>query len=156
MVDNELKTFVLLKYEILTSDSDTWKRCEDTYPESVKSNWAWRCAAEVEHLANGYPEAEEFIRIAKLYRDGKATMEELEKAWNKVQYAVDAAYYYEAAAAAYYAADAVYYYASSAARGVDAAYHCDATVAEQEEKWKLYISWLIEELCAYEKLVIID
>jgi len=172
-MDDDIKTFILLKYEILTSNSDTWKRCEATYPDSVKSKWAWRCASDVEHHAKGYPEAEKCIRIAKLYRDGKATMEELKKAWNKVPYTVRSASYYTAttakaayaayrAATAYYAASAAYaYYAASAAYAHAAYYASDATAyhavdsayyagSAKEEKWNLYIGWLIEELCEYE------
>ena len=80
MINSDIKTFVLLKYKILTSDSSTWHLC-DTYPESVRKSWAWRCASDVEDLAKGHKKAEECIRIAKLYRDGLATEEELDKAW---------------------------------------------------------------------------
>jgi len=146
MDDNDIKTFVLLKYEILTSDSDTWNRCEATYPDSVKQKWAWRCAADVEHLATKghHPEAEECIRIAKLYRDGKATIKELDKAWLDVPL-FGAAYYATCAACAAYNAAKAAYAASSA----DAAFATTSTF-EREEKWKLYIGWLIEELCEYE------
>jgi len=140
IMSDDIKAFVLLKYEILTSDRSTWPSCEATYPVSVKSKWAWRCAADVEHLATGHPEAEECIRIAKLYRDGKATMEKLDKAWNKVPYsAVASASYYTAATASYYAATS-----TTGARAVRAA------ISNREERWKLYIGWLIEELCEYE------
>jgi len=139
-MDDELKTFVLLKYEILTSDSDTWKRCEAKYPASVKQKWAWRCVDDIEHLAKGHPEAEECIRISKLCRDGKATMEELDKAWDDVPWSPATAYHATTtavAAATYHAANpyafATYYAA-----------------AEREEKWAMYIEWLIEELCEYE------
>jgi len=151
-MDDENEVFVLLKYEILTSDTSTWKRCEATYPASVKKKWAWRCASDVEHLTKGYPEAEECIRIAKLYRDGAATIKELSKAWREVPCA-DAAYH--AAFAAYYASAAAYY-AGYHAAGVDlaaaSAYYAAAIDTEREEKWDLYIEWLIEELCEYEQL----
>jgi len=147
---NDIETFVILKYEILTSNSDTWKRCESTYPAEVKSKWAWRCAADVEHLAKGYPEAEECIRIAKLCRDGKATMEELDKAWQEVPYSAytNSAYY---AADGKQAARAAFYAALAAA---NASYHSgdnvDISCAVQKEKWNLYGDWLVEELCEYE------
>jgi len=146
--NNELKTFVLLKYEILTSDSDTWERCESTYPVSVKSKWAVRCAADTEHLAKGHSKAEECIRITKLYRNGAATLEELNKLWN------DLSLYNSTDVVAYHAAYAYYYainhaghthYAGAAYNAASAAFS-----AMQEEKWKLYIGWLIEELCEYE------
>jgi len=158
---NEIETFVRLKYEILTPNSDTWERCEATYPASVKSKWAWRCATDVEHLAEGYPEAEKCIAVAKLYRDGKATMKELKKAWNKVldsdAFGGDASSY-----AAYYASVATYRAAavhagdasdagSYAAYRAAAAHDHAAAISNREEKWKLYIEWLIEELCEYEQ-----
>jgi hypothetical protein len=138
---NEIQSFVLLKYEILTSNSDTWHLC-DTYPAEVRSRWAWRCAGDVEHLAKGYPKAEECIRVCKLYRDGLATKEELDKAW----YATNAdaaayAYAYAAAAHAYYAYHACLAYAYASTNNI---------TYTKEEKWKLYISWLIEELCKWE------
>jgi len=125
IIVDDVKTFVLLKYEILTSDRNTWHLC-DTYPEEVRSKWAWRCANDVEHLAKGNKRAEECIRVAKLYRDGLATRKELDKAWN-------AAYYYSSA--------------STASSAYHAAY---ASTASRKEKWNLYIGWLIEELCNYE------
>ena len=140
MITNNIKSFVLLKYEIITSDSDTWDLCEK-YPAEVKSRWAWRCAEDVEHLAKGYPKAEECIRIAKLYRDGLATKEELDRAWNDssaITYATTAYYAGNAASAAASAAAYAAYYA---------AYHA---TAKREEKWKLYIGWLIQELCEWE------
>jgi len=127
--DNDIETFVRLKYEILTSapDSDTWKRCCDTYPASVKSKWAWRCAADVEHLAGGHPKAEKCIRIAKLYREdgAKATLEKLKKAWREVPYSADYAGAYHAAAA--YSATAADY----AATYEDDLLHCrEFTIAD--------------------------
>jgi len=138
---DDIKTFVLLKYEILTSDSNTWHLC-DTYPEEVRTKWAWRCANDVEHLAKGNKRAEECIRISKLYRDGLATKEELNKAW-------DAAHATAAAANAM----AVVRAADCAASAANAAYYAAAAAATaaRKEKWNLYIEWLIEELCNYEK-----
>ena len=168
MNNPDIKSFVLLKYEILTSNSSTWDLCE-TYPPEVRSKWAWRCAADVEHLAKGHKEAEECIRVAKLYRDGLATKEELNKAWNAVPYAANGAgaYAVRGAASAHsatyrgsaysaYATHAYYAatYAASGANSAHAAYYATYYAAyyagQRDEKWKLYISWLIEELCEYE------
>ena len=142
---NDIETFIRLKYEIITSDQNTWSRL-DRYPESVKKNWAWRCAADVEHLAKGHPAAEECICVAKQYRDGLATRKELDKAWQAVPFSNtnDARI---AARAAYYAAN-TYFYAAGAAKAAANTYYFDAS--KQEEKWELYINWLIEELCEYE------
>ena len=151
IVNTDTKTFVLLKYKILTSDDSTWHLCE-TYPESVRKAWAWRCAEDVEHFAKGYSGAEEFIRIAKLYRDGLATQKELDKAWHEVPYPTSA----------YHAANAAYaqsaYYAAAANHAAYAAYRAGNCYPHNqgEEKWKLYISWLIEELCEYESSLMID
>jgi len=147
---DDIKTFVLLKYEILTSDSNTWHLC-GTYPDEVRSKWAWRCAADVEHLANGNNGAMECIRVAKLYRDGLATKDELKQAW----YSADAANY----PAAYYAYTAAYsatqsYYAVTADEAASATEAANVNAGyghKAEEKWNLYIEWLIEELCGYEK-----
>ena len=125
---NDIKSFVLLKYEIITEDENTWHLC-DTYPPEIVKKWAWRCADDVAHIAKGYKEAEECIRIAKLYSDGLATKEELDNAYN-------AAY---AATAAYYAARAAKYAAHNA-----------AYTDEYSVSMKKYIDWLIEELCKHE------
>ena len=139
---NNIKTFVLLKYEIITEDENTWHLC-DTYPLEVKKKWAWRCADDVAHLAKGYKEAEECIRVAKLYSGGLATKEELDNAYN-------AAYH-----AAYHAA----YYATRAAYAAHYAAHCAARAAycavvatgnTNPVLMKKYIDWLIEELCKHE------
>ena len=142
----DIKSFVLLKYEMITSDSNTWSRLEK-YPESVKSKWAWRCAEDVEHHAEGYPEAEECIRVCKLHRDGKATEDELDVACQPFPLG-DA---FTAVMAARSTALAAY----ATRRGLAAYAAYAATKAapvgiNEEEKWKLYISWLIEELCDYE------
>jgi len=144
-MNNELKTFVLLKYEILTSDTSTWERCEATYPVSVKSKWAWRCAADVEHLAKGHhTKQEECIRIAKLYRGGgKATIEELNKAWREFPHSAGGRR--RAAVAAYYAVAITAYHATTITTTTASA------IINREEKWAMYIGWLIEELCEYEK-----
>jgi len=137
---NDIKTFVLLKYEILTRDNSTWHLC-DTYPDEVNKKWAWRCAGDVEHLAKGHKEAKECIRVAKLYRDGLATREELDKACL-------AAYTTPGGMAAYYAAStASAYHAAIAGAAYSAA---SAAYSYKGEKWNLYIEWLIEELCEYE------
>ena len=137
----DIKSFVLLKYSILTSDSSTWHLC-DTYPAEVTKAWAWRCAEDVEHLATT-KESKEVYRVARLYRDGLATKAELNEAYSAAVTAPAAAF--SGNIAAYYAYHAAYHAAYYAAY---AAYH-DVTEAT-EEKWKLYISWLVEELCKWE------
>jgi len=153
IVDTDIKTFVALKYSILTSDESTWHLC-DTYPAEVRKSWAWRCAEDVEHLATT-KESKEMYRVARLYRDGLATKEELNNAYYAYYANIDAATANYAAYAAYYAANAAYHAAYAAAAHTAYAYACAAyyatTATAKEEKWKLYISWLVEELCKYEE-----
>ena len=149
IVDTDIKTFVALKYSILTSDESTWHLC-DTYPAEVTKSWAWRCAEDVEHLATT-KESKEVYRVARLYRDGLATEEEFDKAYTATASPTATAAYAAANAATYatYAATYDATYATCAAYyAAYAAYH-DVTEAT-EEKWKLYISWLVEELCKWE------
>jgi len=147
----EIETFVRLKYEILTADISTWKKCEATYPAEVKSKWAWRCAADVEDLAGRRFDARECIRISKLYRDGEATLEELREVFNNVdQYEQDdESYPYSAAEASFNAAIGDIYSTADSACYAHWSNECwtDGTLKEQ---WNIYLGWLIEELCEYE------
>ena len=133
---NDIKSFVLLKYPMITSNSDTWDRAEK-YPESVNKRWALRCARDVEHL-DVTSKSKRCNDLTERYINGEIeVLEELKKAADAAHYA-DAAAYAASAYAAYHAAYSAYY---------AAAYY---SAANQEEKWKLYIDWLIEELCEYE------
>src|ERR1035437_1053681 len=78
------KTFNALRYELPMLPVEFTREARtkvdslcDTYPESVVTNWKWRCAGDVEHLADGHPEAMKCITVAKKYRDGLATKEEV-------------------------------------------------------------------------------
>ena len=154
---NDIKSFVLLKYQILTSNASTWILCK-TYPLEVRKNWAWRCAEDVEHLARA-KEAKEVYRVARLYRDGKATGKELTTVHTACIASISTANHavYGSIYAADYAANA----ANAAINAVYAVrYAVDATTYATTEyndvyatKWKLYISWLIEELCKYESTI---
>lgn len=139
-MQSDIKAFVLLKYKILTSDPDTWELC-NTYPLEVKNKWAWRCAESVEHFAERYKSAEKLIRVSKSYRDGLATRAELENANICISHNHTA--YSYAATSCYYAAISLHYSSVNVAAAV-------AGKATRDEKWKLYIEWLIEELCEYE------
>ena len=152
---NDIESFVLLKYKILTHDASTWVLCE-TYPLEVRKNWAWRCAEDVEHLATT-KETKEVYRVARLYCDGKATGKELADAVDTLYTVANAS-----TNAAYYVAYAGIYAAVSNAAAINAAYAADdaANAADYAArgittyvtKWNLYINWLIEELCKYEGL----
>jgi hypothetical protein len=147
---NDIKTFVLLKYEIITADSNTWHLC-DTYPAEIKSKWGWRIADDVEHFAKGYPAAEECIRVAKAYRDGVATQDELNMAWSHTKQTNTGAHCNAAytATAERHGGPVVAYWAARISYQMRGGTYAEYEAVRQE-KWKLYISWLIEELCEYE------
>jgi hypothetical protein len=157
---NDIKTLVLLKYQILTEDYSTWRLCE-TYPEIVRLKWALRCARDVEHIANKYPAVKRCNDTLEMYINGKASKEEVEKA--AAAAAVHAVALHAVGIAAYAA-----YAAANAAVAAKAAYAADAANASyavsnaaaaggrmfsggMAAKWKQYIDWLIEELCEYER-----
>jgi len=169
----DIETFVALKYQIITDDQNTWFLCE-TYPLPVVSTWAWKCAASVEHLAKGYIEAEKCIEVAKKYRDGLATREELYLAEHAAYQAgrlglMATRAPYRAGSAAAYAAfcvdrhDCMPDCIPAAARSAANAYahyisvtdksatYADIHFSTYATRWKLYTSWLIEELCNWEK-----
>ena len=137
---NDIKSFVLLKYEMITSNSDTWDRAEK-YPESVNKRWALRCARDVEHL-DVTSKSKRCNDLTERYINGEIeVLKELKEA------AADATAYY---ATAYYAAYDAAYTAYSAYTAYAYTYTAYYSAADREEKWKLYISWLIEELCDWE------
>jgi hypothetical protein len=92
MVDLKDQTFIALKYQLPTADNfqrTNLSKCQElleTYPKEVVSNWSWRCAEDVEIYATT-PESKEVYRIGRLHRAGKATKEELDKAWKAAYYA---------------------------------------------------------------------
>jgi len=172
---DDIKAFVLMKYEI-PNDSSEWESCAAKFPEEVKSKWAWRCVEAIEHFTEvefesevRWPEAIECIRISKLYRDGKATMGELDKAWNKVrdeydnylschtqyfvaQMAVDAALgeYYDVGDTG----TSCYAISDEDIRTIKSDMEFDFELGvRQEEYWEVYIEWLTEELCEYEQSI---
>jgi len=152
---NEIETFVRLKYELPSEDLSPSHINNHTvvasYPKEVKQKWAWRMAEEAECFHCGNPKIVECIKIAKLYRDGKATMKKLDKAWDDAQRT-----YGDTAAYAYYLAaqhNITYYYASMTAEAaLNAHGHNTTDRWGVYPEWKMYIGWLIEELCEYEQL----
>jgi hypothetical protein len=146
-VQNDIKSFVLLKYEILSSNSGTWDLCK-TYPIEVQRKWAWRCVEDAEYLVIGYPKSQECIRLAKAYRDGTATKEELDEAYDMAMQDSNIGFWI--ANSSYHAAHVSLAYHSNSAHGVCSVHYATIGVDYPEEKWKLYIDWLIEELCEWE------
>jgi hypothetical protein len=128
----EIELFVRLKYEIPIRFDLSSHSFFDAYPAEVNKKWAWRCVTDAEYLASGYPEAEECIRLAKAYRDGLATKDELAKAWLITSN--------PGALSAYYTAIGDYGSGANFAAGN----------RDPENLWKLYIKWLIEELYEWE------
>lgn len=146
---NDIKSFVMIKYKIITSDTTTWDIC-DTYPDSVKINWAWRCAYDAEHLVIKLGDLT-LVDIAKKYKDGFATHGELMHARD-----YKTTGYNHAAYAFFYAAicleSSTDNYTVCAVSNAAHALSGDPGFANDkfEEKFDQYIKWLIEELCEYE------
>jgi len=163
---DDIKTFVALKYQIITNKPDTWNLCE-TYPLEVISAWAWRCAGDVEHFAKGYVDSEYCIEVAKSYRDGLIGSTALRNAAIE-NGTTDNVRAYNAAEAATYAAYTAPHRRKSPVAPLDvytsmalgwrapAAYAATAAHAaslahdDTDDKWQLYVGWLIEELCKWE------
>ena len=90
-MDTNIKSFVLLKYEILSNDSNTWHLCEK-YPDSVNKKWALRCARDVEHL-DKTGKSKRCNDLNERYQAGEIeVLEELKKAADAAHYADAAAY----------------------------------------------------------------
>jgi hypothetical protein len=138
-MNNEIKTFITLKYQILTQNTETWYLSE-TYPKQAIINWAWRCAADVEYLARDR-KSRECIRVAKLFRKGEATKEELTDRWQQTSDQPALAHFY-------------IYYTENNYTCVDAVDFASASKENsgfvREDVWDQYIEWLIEELYKYE------
>jgi len=136
---SEIKNFVRLKYEIPTPDSESikWDECLNTYPDDVKKKWAWRCGRDIADFADKNLKSQERIRDAKSsYYIEATTMDELDKAWSKAQ---PLSGFY----AAGYIAETKFY--------DDYQFNWDLYNSIREEKWKLYVKWLVEELDAHRR-----
>ena len=146
-MNTDIKSFVLLKYPMITSDKSTWDRLK-TYPESVKKKWILRCARDVEHL-DKTGKSKRCNDLNERYINGEIeVLVELKKAANDARTAYSA----YSAYSAYTAYGSAYSAAVADATAYNAAYYAAYHAANnREEKWKLYIDWLIEELCEYEE-----
>lgn len=142
-MDNSTKSFVLIKYEILTSNDNSWYLCK-TYPKEALTKWCRRCTEDVEHFAIGVSQAEKFISIVKKYYSGFVTDNEVYHARENCLYSLPTAAF--ATVNSFYSSidSNCYspYYAAVA--------HYYGNNIGPDEKWKQYINWLIEELCEYE------
>ena len=133
--NNDIKSFIALKYQILTEDESTWYLCE-TYPKIVRLKWALRCSRDVEHLAKEYPSVKKCNDLTQKYINAgmpESMHGDLDKSRRETSYVA----YTATAKAANHTINAAYYAADSAA-------YANTT------KWKQYIDWLVEELCDYE------
>jgi hypothetical protein len=152
-MSTDLKSFVRLKYQILTKDKSTWYLCE-TYPKIVRIKWALRCARDVEHLTNKHPKVKACNDLLQVYIDKGMPEEmhvELKVAADAAAFAAAFAATYATFAAAFAATYATYAAAINAATYATFAAAFAASIhAAQAVKWKQYIEWLIEELCEYE------
>jgi hypothetical protein len=140
--------YVKLKYNIITRDISTWDLCK-TYPIEVLKKWAWRCANDVEHLADSNSAAKETIALAKLYKNGLISKDRLNgsmSATNKTltthnANAINAAY-----AAVYAAKCSVHTYCAAPY----SAYYASTHAPTHTVKFTMFIQWLIEELVIWE------
>lgn len=150
----DIETFIRLKYKI-PEDYDQLHNAFDIYPAKVLYKLAERCAINVEHVAAGYSEAENCIHISKLYKNGNATKDELEAAVSAVakakwsnDYKIEHPDCTESELYnANYAAFSWYNLTDRPLMVV----HCAIMI--DTENWGLYIKWLIEELCEWEKIM---
>jgi hypothetical protein len=143
MVDLDIKSFIHLKYQIITEDRSTWYLCE-TYPKIVCMKWALRCARDVEHCASKYPRVKACNDLLQEYINNGMPKEMHDRLREVTSATV--------AGATTYAAYASYYAASpaTAAYAVANAARYTASIIALAAKWSQYIEWLIEELCEYE------
>jgi hypothetical protein len=136
-----------MNFQLPTADNfqrTNLSKCQElleTYPKEVVSTWAWRCAEDAEHLATT-PESKEVYRIARLYLAGKATREELDMAWSATYYATKSAAYHAAPYHAAFACRAAIY----ATVSYRSAFYASYASEDEDIKWALYRTWLIEEL----------
>jgi len=133
-MNNELKTFVQLKYEILSlSDRKTWHLVE-SYPAEVCKRWAWRCAADLKSTAQRDPVADKVIQIANLYQEKKATIKEMDETW-----------------VAWYTAYSRYAMYTQNTFCVNYAHDTISSHNNfHQERYKIHTEYLIKELCRYE------
>jgi hypothetical protein len=146
IMQSDIKAFVLLKYKILTSDPDTWELC-NTYPPEVRSKWIWRCIIDLEFLVDEYSSAKNCIAVAKKHRDGLATQEEFNIAYKDAIDPYSVKRVRRICGAVNYA---LFSDAENAIRSLYKIHYTKCGKIPQPLKWKLYIEWLIEELCEYE------
>jgi len=114
------------KYEILTDDVMTWKKCEATYPLSVKQKWVERIVADLVTIKKPYSDVK---RCCEIVNDCRNKLKVNDPLVRDIPYSARAAYY------------------------ASGAFIVSSLSNECEDKWNLYISWLIEELIAYEALL---
>jgi len=157
---DDIKTFVALKYQIITAESRNPLTLCGTYPVEVRVAWSRRCAADVEHLSKGHISAERAIIASKKYKDGLINLDELEEYAVRVSSFGDSRAPYHAANSALHAAVSkedvhVSFAAIASGQSVNsyaAVVHAvlAASLEESHGKWNLYTNWLFEELCKWE------
>lgn len=73
---DDSRTFVKLKYQILTSDKTTWHLCK-TYPHRVLVKWAMRCIIGTPHPIFKNINTKIILNYARLWLDGRVSDEEI-------------------------------------------------------------------------------
>lgn len=151
MISDSQKSFVTLKYSILSRDTDTWYLAE-SYPGEVRERWAWRCALDAEYLAINCPIAQHCIHAAKLYKGRYILRDQLSAAATQMKTlksldSIDAcnagyAFYY----ASYYDVKSIDY----AKYAVYTAFYASTYSPTHHSIFSKYVDWLVEELCIWE------
>ena len=139
---------VRLKYDIITRDAETWHLC-NTYPADVLKIWVWRCANDVEHLADNHISAKETIALAKLYNRGLVGKNVLNGSMSDTNKTLTAsnANAINAAYSAFYAAKCSIHNSYAAPYS---AYYASTHAPTHAAKFAMFVKWLIEELTIWE------
>lgn len=146
---NDIETFVRLKYQILTSDESTWHLC-GTYPFRVQVKWFLRCieafGIDIEDVAS-----KNCVEIIKKWLDGKVIeQEELYRAGLLVLQLPRSLRSYMYMNILYDITRAIKLNQINCNENYFIHGHEINNLTKTSSKWKLYISWLIEELYEYE------
>lgn len=148
------KTLILLKYQIITPDIETWHLCE-TYPIECLKRWTRKIVKETEHFVKGYRLLENFVQAAKDFDNGKITIDHLDLAWGSVSSTTNAKAFYTALAF-YTSVHPCYNFARNKPHTAYYSVMCHVDSDKSSESWKQYIEWLVEELYEYESTHAID
>lgn len=148
-MNSDIKTFVLLKYNI-TYDEVKLKSMIFSCPIEALTKTAWRIAKDVEYLAND-AKSKHCIKVAKLHGLTKNHLHELQMARRDTDEDDCSVEGYWAATTAYDAAlldiDSESFFTNVLSSAEVSNSYGNRNIVEKHIE---YINWLIEELCIYE------